>query len=76
MLSIASYLKYVSNLNKFKSISALVYDHLFPKLRSQKMKSQDSESQLSVWPILFLLNVSTALKGTHLYIFIYALYVL
>ena len=29
----------------------------------------------SVWPILLLLNVFTALKGTHLYIFIcYELY--
>ena len=28
----------------------------------------------SVWPTLFLLNVFTALKGTHLYIFIFTMY--
>ena len=28
----------------------------------------------SVWPFLFLLNVFTAIKGTHLYIFIFTIY--
>ena len=29
---------------------------------------EDSLSETAVWPTLFLLNVSTALKGTHNYI--------
>ena len=31
---------------------------------------EDRLSETAVWPTLFLLNVSTALKGTHNYIFI------
>ena len=31
----------------------------------------DGGVMLLIWPTLFLLNVSTALKGTHNYIFIY-----
>ena len=37
----------------------------------QATSSRFSLFHLFVWPTLFLLNVSTALKGTHNYIFIY-----
>ena len=37
---------------------------------SFRVTEEDWLSETAVWPTLFLLNVSTALKGTHNYIFI------
>ena len=37
---------------------------------SFKVTEEDWLSETAAWPILFLLNVSTALEGTHNYIFI------
>ena len=38
------------------------------------MRTDYSKQICLAWPILFLLNVFTALKGTHFYIFICTLY--
>ena len=38
--------------------------------QSIRVTEEDRLSETAVWPTLFLLNVSTALKGTHNYIFI------
>ena len=50
--------------------SKLQYIFLAFFASSFRVTEEDWLSETAVWPTLFLLNVSTALKGTHNYIFI------